>query len=688
MNAVRNSAKTKQQLLAEIAELREKLKKSEMDCTRAEEALRKAHDALVIRTGGRTDALTTEILVAEAISGWIYAFRVEPDGRSVWDWMTPGFTNMTGYRIEEFPNAADLDKLVHPEDRQIVEERLGSIKALRPHACEYRIVTKGGQICWVRDSVNPVSDPMHPGTIKVIGTAQNITEQKQAEKQLRESEERFRVAITNSPITVYQHDKELRFTWIYNPPPGFTAEKLLGKKIEEVHPPEEAAYLKKIKREVMETGVGTRGETWITVNGERRFVDFSIEPLFDGSGRMIGVTCATLDITKHKRTDEALRESEERFRGAAEGYPYGFGIYDDQRRYLFANPWTQRIAGLPLEQMVGKTDEEIFGPEVAGVLVPHLQRAYETGQMQSFEWAMPQERGGLVAIVNYVPLLDRAGRVRQVIKTIQDITAQKRAEEALQKARDELERRVLERTSELTETVEMLRAENAERKRLEGALRESEKQVRFFASQCLTAQEGERRRIAADLHDSIATSLAVLKFSIGQAVQQMEEGAAISETVKGLLPMLVEIIGEVRRIMADLRPAILDELGVISALNWFCREFEKTYSQIAIEIQIDISEEDILDSLKTSIYRVSQEAMTNIAKHSKASRVHLSLQKIENRIELTIQDNGQGFHLNCTAGGFGLSIMRERTELSGGRYTIESGEGKGTVIRASWPIPS
>src|SRR5512134_1152265 len=76
---------------------------------------------------------------------------------------------------------------------------------------------------------------------------------KQAEKALRESEERFRVAITNSPITVYQHDKELRFTWIYNPPPGFTAERLLGKTIDEVHPPEEAAYLKKIKHEVIES---------------------------------------------------------------------------------------------------------------------------------------------------------------------------------------------------------------------------------------------------------------------------------------------------------------------------------------------------------------------------------------------------------------------------------------------------
>jgi len=620
-------------------------------------------------------------IVTEAISDWVYAFRVAPEGKYVWEWITPGFTKVTGY-----PNDADLAEIVHPEDRHVLEERFRYIRALRPHVSEYRIVTKNGEICWVRDSMNPAADPLHPGTIRVIGAAQNITERMRAEAALREGEERFRVAITGSPVTVYQHDKELRYTWVYNPPPGFSAETLLGKRIDEVHPPEEAAYLTRIKRQVMESGVGMRGESWLTFNGERRFVDFSIEPLRDGSGQISGVTCATVDITEHKRVDEALRESEERFRGAVETYPYGFGIYDGQRRYLYANPWTQQVAGLPLDRMVGRTDEEIFGPEVAQVLVPHLRRAYETGEMQSFEWTMPQERGGRVAIVNYVPLLDPAGKVRRVIKTIQDITAQKKAEEALRKTHDELEARVRERTSELSESVDLLRAENTERKRLEDALRESEKQVRFFASECLTAQEAERKRIAGELHDSIVASLSAIKFRIEKAADEIKQGIGTPDSLRDLISKVVQAVEETRRIMSDLRPAILDDLGITAALSWYCREFQNTYSYIRVEKEIALSEGEVPDSLKTQIFRISQEALNNIAKHSKAALVNLSIRKVEGRIELTIQDNGQGFNLHRAAKGRGLSTMRERAHLSGASYTIESAEGKGTLIRASWPL--
>ncbi len=138
--------------------------------------------------------------------------------------------------------------------------------------------------------------------------------------------------------------------------------------------------------------------------------------------------------------------------------------------------------------------------------------------------------------------------------------------------------------------------------------------------------------------------------------------------------------------MADLRPSVLDDLGILAASNWLCREYRKTYPHISVENQIGVSEDDVPDSLKTPIFRISQEAMNNTAKHSQASLINLSLQKEGERIVLTVQDNGQGFDSEAVKKGMGLSGIRERAELSGGTSDLQTGLGEGTTIRVSWPI--
>jgi len=166
----------------------------------------------------------------------------------------------------------------------------------------------------------------------------------------------------------------------------------------------------------------------------------------------------------------------------------------------------------------------------------------------------------------------------------------------------------------------------------------------------------------------------------------MKQGHSNPESLQDLGLMVTDINNEVRRIMADLRPSVLDDLGIIAAMNWFCRECQKTYSHISIENKIGIAEQDIPDSLKTPIFRICQEAINNTAKYSKASLVNLSLRKEHDKIQLTIQDNGQGFDLNTVRKGLGLSTMRERAGLSGGSFDLESSIGKGTLIRVSWPL--
>jgi signal transduction histidine kinase len=230
-----------------------------------------------------------------------------------------------------------------------------------------------------------------------------------------------------------------------------------------------------------------------------------------------------------------------------------------------------------------------------------------------------------------------------------------------------------------------------ERHRQMVTLGESENRLRVLAAQLLTAQEKERRLIANELHDSIGSALSFIKFKVEDAVQQMERGVATPESLKGLIPTVQQTIEESRRIQTNLRPSILDDLGILTTLDWHCREFQKIFSHIRIEKEFDLSENDVSHSLKTVIYRISQEALNNIAKHSKADLVTLSLRKNDGPIELTVRDNGQGFDMEeifsmeSARKGLGLGSMRERTELSGGSFAIESIPGKGTTIRASWP---
>ncbi len=240
---------------------------------------------------------------------------------------------------------------------------------------------------------------------------------------------------------------------------------------------------------------------------------------------------------------------------------------------------------------------------------------------------------------------------------------------------------------------ERLLIEIAERGRMEKELRKSESHLRNLSAELLNAHEKERKRVAQEIHDSIGASLAATKFKVEDVITKVGENRPQTRAALGsILPMLQETIQETRRIQMALRPSILDGLGILATIGWFCRQYESTYSAIRIRQEIDIKEEEVADSLKTVIFRVLQEALNNVAKHSKASEVLLHISKIERAIQLVIRDNGQGFDpseidsQNGPTRGLGLVSMQERVELSGGSFTIESSPGTGTVIRSSWPL--
>lgn len=247
---------------------------------------------------------------------------------------------------------------------------------------------------------------------------------------------------------------------------------------------------------------------------------------------------------------------------------------------------------------------------------------------------------------------------------------------------------VAQREAELARMNALLRAEIEEHQRTEAALRRSESELRLSSAQLLTAQEMERKRIATDLHDSIGQSLTGLLRSIESLAAGGGAGADPLGALQAMVPRVRDAIGELRRIAMDLRPATLDDLGLLPTVSWFLREFRQIHRGLRVHTDIDLEEADAAPRLKTAIFRVLQEALNNVVKHAGADAVQLALKRRGRCIELAILDNGRGFDGACTrAGGLGLRGMRERTELAGGQFTVESAPGAGTRIVARWPLP-
>jgi len=283
-------------------------------------------------------------------------------------------------------------------------------------------------------------------------------------------------------------------------------------------------------------------------------------------------------------------------------------------------------------------------------------------------------------------VLRTAKRARSRQREVRDLLLQeKRSAANLRTARDELERRVQERTSELSDTNLELNREIKERKRAEAHLRS-------LTAKVLNIQDEERRRIARDLHDGVGQTLAGALMAAAQARScGAQLPAACESELRQIEDLLQQGTREVRTVSHLLHPPLLDESGLMSAIRWYVEEFSKR-SRIEVTLELDEETNRLTQEIKTAVFRIVQEALTNVYRHSKAQVARIEIKSDETCLLLKIKDNGKGIPASVLSvapdgkTGVGVASMRERATLLGGVFGIQS-DSEGTTVSVSIPIP-
>ena len=330
---------------------------------------------------------------------------------------------------------------IHPDDVARLGSEIAAVTGPTgdgKFATEYRVIHPDGSVHWLAIGVRVIfegeGEKRH--SVMGFGTSLDITERKLTEQKLRESEERFRIALRNSPIVIFNQDRDLRYTWIYNPAMGFSQEAVLGKTDAELLHVEDAAVLTAIKHHVLITGIPVREEFKSTLNGQTFFYDLSVEPMRDLNGTIIGVTCVSVDITERKQAEEALKNSQAQLEALVTSLDDIVFEVDMNGTYL--NLWTGNEARLfrPREEIIGKRFDEVFGEAASRPFFEFLELTLSSNAAQTLEYPVVMGGEQLWYAAHYNIIHGQTGMPQNVSILVRDITARKQAEEALRQSQE------------------------------------------------------------------------------------------------------------------------------------------------------------------------------------------------------------------------------------------------------------
>lgn len=525
---------------------------------------------------------------------------------------------------------------VRAEDGECQKLLQGTIQSF---SSQKRHLRRDGRVVWLKATVTLLREPITGSPDCFLAIIEDRTLHRRAiQRALLESDQSFRVLTENISDLFFTLDLDLRCSFWNRAAESLTgilAGAVLGKRIGEAFSDgQDAGAINCLFREVIETR-HARTFSFPCHVGDKNFLfEVTAYPSKDG------ISVVARDVAEKKRTEEALKKSEEKFSKAFEASPAMISIVRvSDGTYLEVNRAFEQITGFARSEVLGQSVSEVS----ADVHLQSLSRAFEKaislGSVRNTEAVIGCKRGWTLIVLVSAEVVEFDGQ-SCVLTVAEDITEQKQAE----RARTELSRRLM------------------------------------------NAQEAERRRIARELHDGIGQALALLGIQIQRSGQPATSGAR-SLGVAELCDRVKEIGNQVSRLSHQLHSSELEFLGLAVAIKSLCREFSQQY-RLSTSCECSAIPEHLNNETALSLLRVVQEALHNVAKHSQASCVDVQLTGAGGELVLTVSDNGVGFDSGRmrNAGGLGLLSMRERIHLVGGRFEISSIPAGGTRIQARVPL--
>lgn len=378
-------------------------------------------------------------------------------------------------------------------------------------------------------------------------------------------------------------------------------------------------------------------------NGEVRWVAARGQAMWDADGRPLRLSGSLVDITERQRAEQALRESQARLQGILDSTPAVVYLKDLAGRYQFINRSYERLFDIKHDAMQGHFDHEIFPREVADRFRENDRRVVARGEAEQFEEVAPHPDGMHTYVSVKFPLRDADGRIVGLCGISTDITDRKRAEEKLRQEQD-------------------------------------------FLRNLIKAQERDRYLMACEIHDGVVPDMTAGVMYLDGLESAV---APLGDRTRGTFVMAKELvrraIGEARRVLSGLRPPILDDEGIVLALQYLVAEQTRP-GELDIVFYHDVQFQRLAAPVEGTLFRVCQEALNNIRKHSGAQRAEVRLVQIGDRVQLEIRDWGLGFDpASVPPERFGLRGIRRRADLFGGRAEINSRPGEGTRVFIELP---
>ncbi|MFO0847224.1 MAG: PAS domain S-box protein [Gemmataceae bacterium] len=592
---------------------------------------------------------------------------------------TPEWRDVVGFPDPPAPqDFATLLRLVHPDDRDRVRALHEGSAPDRGLEYEFRVVHPARGERWVfsRSVYQPAADG-RPG--RLVGMALDVTDRHRAEESLRASEERLRLALAAARMGTWTLDldtgtqtRDAHLNRLLGLDPVETAQPF-DEFFAHIHPEDRAGVRAAF-------AAAARGERPLATEFRVVRPDGAVRWLRD-QGDVFGpagragprMTGACVDVTDRRAAEEALRRSEERVRLILESAA-DFAIFTvgPDRTVTTWTSGAAAVFGYTEAEIAGRSSDLLFTPEdrAAGAPEAEAETARRDGRAADERWHLRKDGVRFYAAGVLTPLGDPD---RGFVKVARDLTDRKRMEDELRAARDQLERRVAERTADLAGAIDSLEREMARRRELAGRL--------------ATAQENERRRVARELHDSVGQLLS----GLGLAVQAVSAAGPLPPAASDKLTevrRLADAAGrEAHALAVRLRPTSLDDLGLEAAVGQLVADWAAR-TQVPADFQaVGFGAGRLPAEVETALYRVVQEALTNVTRHARASAVSVVLSRAGGEVRAAVEDDGIGFDPDAPGRGrLGLVGMRERMALVGGGLDVESAPGGGTTVIARVPL--